>query len=70
MLNITLMMVAVYLLCGIIFSIAFLLKGISVIDDGTIGASTGFRVIILPGVITLWPLLLRKWIKAAVTKRA
>jgi hypothetical protein len=64
MLNIILLIAAAYLLCGFVFSIAFVIKGISVVDEGAHGASTGFRIIILPGVIVFWPVLLRKWLLA------
>ena len=64
MLNIILLIAAAYLLCGFVFAIAFVIKGISVVDEGAHGASTGFRIIILPGVIVFWPPLLSKWLVA------
>ena len=54
----------IYLCYGIVFSIAFLVKGISRIDETTHGSTWGFKIIIIPGAIALWPLLLQKWIKA------
>ena len=54
----------IYLCCGIVFSIAFLVKGISRIDETTYNSTWGFKIIIIPGAIALWPLLLQKWIKA------
>ncbi|MEO6734024.1 MAG: hypothetical protein ABIN01_22570 [Ferruginibacter sp.] len=57
--------VAVYLGCGVIFSFFFIRKGMKAIDpDGTHGSSAGFKIIIIPGVITFWWLLLKKWRKA------
>ena len=44
--------------------IPFILKGINKIDEGGHGSSIGFRIIIIPGVIVFWVVLLRKWIKA------
>jgi hypothetical protein len=63
MLNIILLIAAIYLLCGFIFYLLFITKGITVVDEGANGASIGFRIIILPGVLVFWPFLLRKWIK-------
>jgi hypothetical protein len=53
----------IYLLSGVLFVIPFLIKGITKVDEGAHGGSTGFKVIIIPGVIVFWPVLLRKWIK-------
>jgi hypothetical protein len=54
----------IYGCCGIVFAIAFQAKGINKVDEGAHGSSWGFRVIIIPGLIVLWPLLLKKWMKA------
>jgi hypothetical protein len=43
--------------------IPFIIKGVSKIDEDAPGSSIGFRVIIIPGVIVFWIVLLRKWIK-------
>jgi hypothetical protein len=60
---ILLLMAAVYLLAGIVFTIFFQAKGLSKIDEGVHGSSWGFRIIIIPGCIVFWIVLLRKWIK-------
>ncbi|MEP7109344.1 MAG: hypothetical protein ABI760_15225 [Ferruginibacter sp.] len=57
-------LVLVYLLCGFIFIIPFMIKGIVKVDEGTRGSSWGFRLVIAPGIIVLWPLLLKKWMIA------
>jgi hypothetical protein len=62
--NIILSITVIYLLAGILFSILFLGIGIQVTDEGAHGTGIGFKLIILPGCIIFWPLLLRKWIKA------
>jgi len=56
--------VAVYLAMGFLFMIPFIIKGINKIDEGAHGGSIGFRIIIVPGVIVFWIVLLNKWIKA------
>lgn len=65
--QILLLIVAVYLICGMVFAVPFIAKGIKVVDEGAHGSSIGFRIIIIPGVIVFWPFLLRKWIKAKTT---
>jgi len=64
MVSVLLMIVSVYLLCGLLFAIPFAIKGVEEIDENAHGAGIGFRIIILPGTIVFWPLLLRKWIGA------
>jgi len=61
--QILLIIIAIYLVCGFLFMIPFIIKGVDVIDEGAHGSSIGFRIIIIPGTIVFWPLLLRKWIK-------
>lgn len=62
--TILLIVVGVYLVIGLLFAIPFVLKGVQKIDHGADGGSIGFRIIIIPGTMVFWPLLLRKWIKA------
>jgi hypothetical protein len=54
----------IYLVAGFLFAIAFVTKGVGRIDEGAHGASWGFRVIIIPGTMVFWPLLLNKWIRS------
>ena len=58
-------LVAIYLAAGLVFAIPFVTKGVTQIDEGAAGSKWGFRVIIIPGVMVFWPLLLRKWMKAS-----
>ena len=53
----------IYLAIGVLFVILFLWKGITKVDEGAHGGSIGFKIIIIPGVIVFWPVLLRKWMK-------
>jgi hypothetical protein len=66
-LNIILTSLLIYLGCGFVFAIPFVLKGANKIDEGAEGATWGFRLIIIPATIVLWPVLLRKWIAANKT---
>jgi hypothetical protein len=63
-LEIILTFLATYFLCGFIFAIIFIIKGIIKIDENARGSSIGFRIIIIPGAIVFWPLLLKKWLNA------
>lgn len=52
----------VYAGVGLIFGLWFVAAGLERIDPGARGAAWGFRLIVLPGVAALWPLLaLRVW---------
>jgi hypothetical protein len=61
---IILIIAAVYLLAGLVFAIPFVIKGVDKIDDGAQGSGWGFRIIIIPGTMVFWPLLLKKWMQA------
>lgn len=52
---------AVYLTCGFLFAIPFVLLGAGRIDPHAAHGSWGFRMLILPGTVFLWPLLARRW---------
>lgn len=65
--SLVLMIVALYLLAGLLFAIAFVTKGVTKVDEGAQGSGWGFRLIIVPGSIVFWPLLLKKWIAARKT---
>ncbi len=56
---------AVYSAAGVVFALAFLARGIERIDPAAHGASWGFRCLIAPGVVALWPWLARRWWLAA-----
>jgi hypothetical protein len=60
------MMAALYLLAGLVFAIFFLIKGLEKVDTAAHVSGWGFRLIILPGTIVLWPVLLSKWRKVKI----
>ena len=58
-----LILVGAYLACGLVFAIPFALVGVKRIDPHAAHGSGGFRVLIIPGTMAFWPLLLRRWLK-------
>lgn len=64
MVEMVLIIVLIYLVPGVLFVIPFLVKGLTKVDEGAHGGTTGFKIIIIPGVIVFWPVLLSKWVKA------
>jgi hypothetical protein len=64
LLAIILLLALIYLIAGFIFLFPFLFKGIHAVDEGAHGSSNGFYIIIIPGIVLLWPLLLKKWMQA------
>ena len=66
--EIVLYVVTAYLAGGLLFLFPFLVKGVSVIDEGARGATIGFRIMIIPGTIIFWPLLTKKWLQAIKMK--
>ena len=57
----------IYLACGFVFTIPFVLAGAKRIDPHAAHGSWGFRLLIVPGTIFLWPLLARRWSSGANT---
>ena len=52
-----------YSALGLLFAVAFVTIGISQVDPSSKDSGVGFRLIILPGVAALWPMLLTRWIR-------
>ncbi len=48
--------VGIYGLCGLVFGLWFVTRGVGRVDPIARDGSRGFRVLILPGVAALWPL--------------
>jgi hypothetical protein len=52
----------VYLACGFVFAVPFVLIGVKKIDPHAVHASWGFRLLIIPGTTIFWPVLLYRWL--------
>ena len=51
-----------YLACGLVVAIPFAFVGVGKIDPHAAHGSWGFRLLIIPGSIAFWPLLLKRWL--------
>jgi len=63
--NAVALLLVIYVALGLLVGIPFVLRGVNRVDPVAAGGTWGFRLIILPGVVALWPLLLRRWIAGA-----
>jgi hypothetical protein len=50
-----------YLAVGAIVAVAFVASGIGRVDVAARGAPWTFRLLVVPGAIALWPVVLRLW---------
>ncbi|MEQ1863977.1 MAG: hypothetical protein ABL996_04920 [Micropepsaceae bacterium] len=53
---------ALYAAAGGVFALGFLILGLTRVDHGASGAGILFRLLIIPGLIALWPIILVRWI--------
>ncbi len=60
--EVVVLLFTVYIACGLAFAPFFVWRGVDRVDPGAKSAGLGFRLIILPGVAALWPVLLRRWL--------
>jgi len=52
-----------YAALGLLFAVAFVAAGMQRLDPGAAGTSVGFRLLMLPGAVALWPMLLCRWLR-------
>ena len=55
---------SLYVALGAVFAVAFVCVGVKRIDSQAVGV--GFRILIFPGSVAFWPLLLRRWARGIV----
>jgi len=58
-----LILLGIYLACGLVFAVPFVCAGVKKIDPHAAHGTWGFRLLIIPGTMAFWPLLLWRWIK-------
>ncbi len=51
----------IYAVVGFVFALIFVTRGVNRIDPVARESTWGFRVMIFPGSVALWPLLLKRW---------
>lgn len=54
-----------YVAAGLVFAVVFAWRGAGAVDPNANGATFGFRLLIVPGSVALWPWMLAKWRRAA-----
>lgn len=53
---------SIYVALGFVFAIGFVSVGVNRIDPAAKGSPLAFRLLIFPGVVAFWPLLLKRWL--------
>jgi len=51
-----------YVLAGVAFALMFLPRAFTRVDPRVVGAPKTLRLLILPGIVALWPLFAWRWI--------
>jgi hypothetical protein len=51
----------VYAALGALFALVFVAAGVQRIDSQAKGSGLAFRILIFPGTVAFWPLLLHRW---------
>lgn len=54
----------IYVAIGLIFALAFVWRGVGVVDPVAKEGTRGFKILILPGCAAFWPWLLKRWLIA------
>ena len=52
------------MVAGVAIGFAFVIFGATRIFPHPVGVSPGARILLLPGAVLLWPLVLRRWLKS------
>jgi hypothetical protein len=51
---------------GLIFAVPCVCVGVQRLDSEAQGSGIAFRLLILPGVVAFWPMLLHRWTRGSV----
>lgn len=52
----------VYVVAGVLSALGVLGRGLERIDLSACGAPYGFKVMVFPGLVALWPLFVLRWL--------
>ncbi|MEM9345072.1 MAG: hypothetical protein AAGB26_00515 [Planctomycetota bacterium] len=55
------MILGVYIAIGLMVGLAFVFRGVNRVDAAAADSPVVFRIVILPGCVGLWPVVLWKW---------
>ena len=55
---------ALYVASGILIGAAFVVFGVTRVLSEPASATVGARMLLLPGAVALWPLVLGRWLRA------
>lgn len=53
----------IYVAAGVLFAGPFLFLGAAKVDPITAQSTWGFRLVVTPGIVALWPLLGWRWLR-------
>ncbi len=56
-------LVGIYALLGLVFALAFALRGAGRLDPAARAGTWGFRLLVIPGAAAFWPLLALRWVR-------
>jgi hypothetical protein len=59
-----LLVLAAYLAIGSVVAAPFVIYGIGRVDAAARHVPWTFRILVVPGVVALWPFLLRRWLSS------
>ena len=59
-------LMTVYAVAGVAFAVPFAIRGVTRIDPLGAGSPWSFRLLIVPGTIVFWPLLLLRWAAGSI----
>lgn len=54
-----------YLAAGVVTAIVSIVRGLGRIDPDAVNATWGFRLIVFPGLVLLWPVIVRRMMSGA-----
>lgn len=60
-------LLVIYVLFGLGFALWFLTRGVARLDPAAGGTGVVLRLLLVPGTVALWPLLLIRWRQHAQT---
>jgi len=60
---------ALYGAAGVVTAVFLLAGGLRRLDPAAARGGLGFKLLILPGMVALWPLLLRRFMRGPVNER-